>query len=93
MRRILEVERRALTRGDIPLFEVDFDGRNLRDERRVIARGFFEQSGREVILGRSGRLTPRDTRDAVSLLRSCLRLEKGGLSGRPQGALAGRGRR
>jgi hypothetical protein len=81
-RRILAAERRALSRGDIPLFEADFDDHDLRDESRVIVPGFFERSGRETIAARS-RIGPTDARNAVRVLRSCLRIDAGGLKGRP----------
>lgn len=73
---ILAAERRALERGDIPRFEVDLDGTDLRSEGRVIVPGFFDRSGWSVIQERLPRLGPGEIRRNLGLLRSCLRLDQ-----------------
>lgn len=75
-KRVLAAEGRALARGDIPLFEADLDGIDLRDERGVIVPGFFEQSGWSRIAGRLRDHAADDAGHAVTLLRSCLRLDQ-----------------
>lgn len=74
--RIHAAERRALARGDIPLFETDLDGTDLRDDERVIAPGFFGATGWGIMADRMKQLGTDDARRSVGLLRSCLRLDQ-----------------
>jgi lantibiotic modifying enzyme len=78
---ILGSERRALRRGDIPIFETTLDGTELRDERGVLAPRFFAKSGWSTIIERWGRLDARDARASLRLVRSCLRLDQAARGG------------
>jgi lantibiotic modifying enzyme len=73
---ILASERRALARGDIPLFETRFDGTELRNERGVLVKRFFGRSGWDTIVERWNRLDAGDARKSLRLLRSTLRLDQ-----------------
>ena len=81
-RRILVSERRALARGDIPIFETTLDGTELRNERGVLAGNFFPRSGWDTITERWTRLDGNDARKSLKLLRGCLRLDQAARSGR-----------
>ncbi len=74
--RILAAERRALARGDVPLFEVDLDGIDLRDESRVIVPEFFNATGWGIMAERIKQLGTDDAGRSVDFLRSCLRLDQ-----------------
>jgi lantibiotic modifying enzyme len=73
---ILASERRDLGRGDIPRFEADLDGTDLRHEGQVIVPEFFARSGWSIITERLPRLGSDDARRSLRLLLSCLRLDQ-----------------
>jgi hypothetical protein len=80
-RRIVASERRALARGDIPVFEATLDGTDLRNEHGLLVRNFFARSGWGTIAGRWKRLDAGDARESLRLLRSCLRLDQAARGG------------
>ena len=78
---ILASERRALRKGDIPIFETTLDGTELRNERAVLVRKFFAKSGWTTIAERWRALDTRDARESLRLIRSVLRLAQAARGG------------
>jgi lantibiotic modifying enzyme len=78
---IVGSERRALARGDIPVFETRLDGTELRNEQEVLVKHFFGRSGWDIIEERWTRLDARDARASLRLIRSCYRLDQAARGG------------
>lgn len=72
--RVIEAERRALARGDVPVFSARAGGRDLRDERGIVVSGCFARSAMDRIADRVARLGPSDERAMVDLIRGSLAL-------------------
>lgn len=91
-RGLVEAERRALARGDVPFFSARAGGRDLYDERGVVAPACFARSAAGRIIERLAELGDADERAMVDLIRGSLRLA--GLDGGPGTRATGRsGRR
>lgn len=71
---VVRAERADLAQGDVPIFHARGDGTGLLSAGRVIAPGCFPESGVGTVADRLARLSPRNQRENVDLIRAMIRL-------------------
>lgn len=73
-----EVERLALARGDVPVFQACPGGRDLYGEGQLLVPGCFREPALDRITRRLGRLSRREEREMADLIRGTLLLARPG---------------